>query len=142
MATQTRRIGYRITKCKELSFEFKSFPDFKLTERNVSFQYSCSIEQAGDSAIRFIFDVFYSANGEQLFRQKAESIFSIEPIEGAIDFIPDGRVIDHIDIIPTLIGLSYSALRGMISIRTANTPLENFPAPIINAADLAKKMIQ
>ena len=142
MATQTRRIGYRITKCKELSFEFKSFPDFKLTEKNVSFNYSCSIEQASDNSIRFIIDVFYEVNGDQIFRQKAESIFSIEPINGAIEFMADGKIIDHIDIIPTLIGLSYSAIRGMISIRTASTPLENFPAPIINAVDLAKKMIQ
>lgn len=49
----------------------------------------------------------------------------------------EDRLIDKVQIMPTLIGIAFSGMRGMVAIRTAGTPLEQYPLPIINPKEFS-----
>lgn len=138
---ETRQtVGYRLVKCKERSFEVKLVSGKKYSEKSVSFHFGCKIEPAEKNQISFIINVFYTIDNQEVFRQETETVFELDPIDQAIEYQSDGRIVDHVNIVPTLLGLSYSSTRGMIAIRTAGTGLEFFPAPIVDAAEIAKSM--
>lgn len=133
-------IGYRLVKCKERSFEIKLVSGKKYSEKSVAFHFSCSIEPAEKNQISFIINAIYTIDDQEVFKQETETVFELDPIEQAIEYKPNGKLLDHVNIVPTLLGLSYSSTRGMIAIRTAGTGLEFFPAPIVDAAEIAKRL--
>ena len=133
-------VGYRLIKCKERSFEMKLVSGEKYSAKSVAFHFGCRIEPIGKNQLSFVINIIYTIDGQEAFKQETETVFELEPMEQAIECQPDGRIVDHVNIVPTLLGLSYSSTRGMIAIRTAGTGLEYYPAPIVDAAEIAKKM--
>lgn len=134
-----QKVSFRLVRCKERSFETKLVSGKKYPEKFVAFQFSCRIEPVEQKQISFVINVFYTVEDQEVFRQETETIFELDPIEQAIEFLPKG-IVDHVNIIPTLLGISYSSTRGMIAIRTAGTGLEYYPAPVVDAAEIAKQM--
>ena len=54
----------------------------------------------------------------------------------------EDRLIDKVQIMPTLIGIAFSGMRGMVAIRTAGTPLEQYPLPLIKPKEFCDHFIK
>lgn len=137
-----KTIGYRIVSCKERSFEAKLHPAEKVSGADVSFQYGCSINVVPANRLSITIISTILVKGELGIKLESETIFEFTPFDTAFDTSVSGRIVDRIGIMPTLFGLSYSSTRGMMAIRTAGTPLQAFPLPIVNAVDVTQRMLQ
>ena len=135
-----KSVGYRIVSCRELSYMINSRPSEKLSGTDVSYQYGCSINviEGNHISIKIMSNGF--VKGEPVVKLESETVFEFKPFDAAFDISEEGRIVDRIGIMPTLFGLSYSSTRGMMAIRTAGTPLESFPLPIVDAIDVINKM--
>lgn len=134
-------VGYRILSCKELSFEKRLLPSGKLSAADVSFKFGCKFKPEKNRLAIVIMASLMMA-GEDAVKVESETTFEITPFDSAFDVSEGGKIVDHIGILPTLFGLAYSSTRGMMAVRTAGTPLENYPLPIIDAVDTTNKMLQ
>ncbi len=137
-----KSVGYRIVSCKERSYEIKFRPAEKLSGADVSYQYACSLNTVAVNRISIVIISSVFVKGEEVIKLESETIFEFSPFNSAFDTSVNGRIVDRIGIMPTLFGLSYSSTRGMMAIRTAGTPLEAFPLPIVDAVEVTRKMLQ
>lgn len=133
-------VGYRLVKCGERAFATKLVIGKVYPEKSVAFHFACKINPSEKNRLSFIITVNYTVEGHEVFKLESETVFELMPLEQAIELLPDGKIVDHVGIVPTLLGISYSSTRGMIAIRTAGTGLDSFPAPIVNTVDVVKKM--
>lgn len=53
--------------------------------------------------------------------------------------LKDGKILEKITVIPTLINVAIGTLRGMVASKTNGTFLKNFPLPLIDPNSLLKK---
>lgn len=136
-----KSVGYRIVRCKELSFESKIVSNGKVPGNAVSYQFGCQMHPGPDNRLAFVLSVVTLIEGIQAFKLESETVFEISPFDTAISVDADGQLVDYVGIIPTLFGLSFSTMRGMVAIRTAGTVLENYPIPIIDAVSAVKNMM-
>ena len=136
-----KSVGYRIVRCKELSFESKIVSNGKVPGKSVSYQFGCQIQPRQENHLAFILSVVTLIEGSQAFKLEAETVFEISPMDAAVSVDDSGQLVDHVGIIPTLFGLSFSTMRGMVAIRTAGTVLENYPIPIIDATAAVKNLM-
>lgn len=78
----------------------------------------------------------------RLLRHTVEVVFSIPSMD---DFVPPTPARDKIDISPSvmsmMLGVAIGALRGMVAQKTAGTPLEERPLPLINISELVSRLI-
>ena len=135
-----KKFGFRLIRCKELSFESAPVSVKAIPADAVSFQYGFRIMPFEKKGVSLIVTGIILVDGVQVFKLASEFVFEITPMEGVIELMPDGRLQDHANIVPTLFGIAYSTLRGMLAVRTAGTPLEKYPLPIIDAYDAVKRM--
>lgn len=134
-------VSYCILSCKEISFEMKHSPSGKLHADEVSFTFNCKLKPEKPH-LAIVLEASLLIAGESSVKVASESIFEITPFDSAFDVSAEGKIVDHIGILPTLFGLAYSSTRGMMAVRTAGTPLGNYPLPIIDAVDMTKKMLR
>lgn len=77
-----------------------------------------------------------------LLRYAVESVYEIPGID---EFISFNSTREKVDIPPSLmslmLGTSIGAMRGMLAVRTAGTPLESRPLPLINLTALVSRLI-
>lgn len=135
-----KKFGFRLIRCKELSFESTPVPGRAISADAVSFQYGFRVMSFENKGLSLTITGIILVDGMQVFKLAAEFVFEISPMEGVIEVMPDGGLQDHANIVPNLFGIAYSTLRGMLAIRTAGTPLEKYPLPIIDAYDAVKRM--
>lgn len=135
-----KKFGFRLIRCKELSFESTPVSGRTIPAGAVSFRYGFRIQPFEKKGVSLTVTGIILVDGEQVFKLASEFVFEITPMEGVIELMPDGRLQDHANIVPNLFGIAYSTLRGMLTIRTAGTPLEKYPLPIIDAHDAVKRM--
>lgn len=141
MEKAAKSVGYRILTCKELSFEKKLLPFGKLKADEISFTFNCKLKPEKPH-LSIVLVASLLVAGESSVKVESETTFEITPFDSAFDVSADGKIVDHIGILPTLFGLAYSSTRGMMAIRTAGTSLENYSLPIIDAVDMTKKMLR
>ena len=137
-----KSVGYRIVSCKERSYDMKFRPTEKMSGTDVNYQYGCSFSLAAANRISVVIVSTVFVKGENVLKLESETIFEFSPFDSAFDTSVNGRIVDRIGIMPTLFGLSYSATRGMMAIRTAGTQLESFPLPIVDAVDVTQRMLK
>lgn len=135
-----KKFSFRLIRCRELSFESASVPGKTIPADAVSFQYGFRVMPFEKKGVSFTVTGIILVDRAQVFKLVAEFVFEISPMEGVIEVMPDGGLQDHANIVPNLFGIAYSTLRGMLAIRTAGTPLEKYPLPIIDAYDAVKRM--
>ena len=65
--------------------------------------------------------------------------FSIEEFHSVISIDEDNKIIKFsTNLMPTLLSITYGALRGALYERVKNTPMESFPLPLISMPQLEK----
>ena len=66
--------------------------------------------------------------------------YSVQTLEDAFSIDRDNQQINiKADILPAFIGAAYSTLRGIVYVRTVDTPLATYPIPMIELQTLISK---
>jgi hypothetical protein len=66
--------------------------------------------------------------------------YSVQTLEDAFSIDRDNQQINiKTDILPAFIGAAYSTLRGIVYVRTVDTPLATYPIPMIELQTLINK---
>lgn len=66
--------------------------------------------------------------------------YSVQTLEDAFSIDRDNQQINiKADILPAFIGAAYSTLRGIVYVRTVDTPLATYPIPMIELQTLINK---
>lgn len=66
--------------------------------------------------------------------------YSVQTLEDAFSIDRDNQQINiKADILPAFIGAAYSTLRGIVYVRTIDTPLATYPIPMIELQTLINK---
>ena len=66
--------------------------------------------------------------------------YSVQTLEDAFSIDRDNQQINiKTDILPAFIGAAYSTLRGIVYVRTIDTPLATYPIPMIELQTLISK---
>ncbi|MDE6134351.1 MAG: hypothetical protein K2F79_02110 [Muribaculaceae bacterium] len=69
----------------------------------------------------------------------AVATFAVDDITAHIHEHDDRGLIDS-DLMSMMLGISVGALRGIVAMRTADTPLRNHPLPIIDLSALMRRL--
>ena len=112
-----------------------------ITEKSLQFQYRIeTIIKMAENVITIIPQIRYLHLNTKLYEASVEINFSISSLSALIDIDPENRTLEmKVDILPTLLGIAYSTLRGIVYTRTLSSPLESFPIPAIDIKLLAEK---
>ena len=112
-----------------------------ITEKSLQFQYRIeTIIKMAENVITIIPQIRYLHLNTKLYEASVEINFSISSLSALIDIDPENRTLEmKVDILPTLLGIAYSTLRGIVYTRTLSSPLESFPIPAIDIKVLAEK---
>ena len=112
-----------------------------ITEKSLQFQYRIeTIIKMAENVITIIPQIRYLHLNTKLYEASVEINFSISSMSALIDIDPENRTLEmKVDILPTLLGIAYSTLRGIVYTRTLSSPLESFPIPAIDIKVLAEK---
>lgn len=66
--------------------------------------------------------------------------YSVQTLDNAFSIDRDNQQINiKADILPSFIGAAYSTLRGIVYVRTVDTPLATYPIPMIELQTLINK---
>lgn len=71
-----------------------------------------------------------------IFSCKIQLIFIVRDLSTLITVEKNGKLSFKIDIIPDLVSITVGALRGIVAVKTDQTPLESIPIPLINPIQL------
>ncbi len=104
-----------------------------LNEQTLKFQYKIStVIKMSEDVIVVIPSMRYLYDDDVIFEASAEFVYAVRTLAAAIDVDKENRKINvKSNIFPSLLGASYSTLRGMAFARTKETPLARFPAPMV-----------
>lgn len=84
----------------------------------------------------------YRYNNTDLFQAESKMVFVVNSLNDIINRNDSKNTITFsFDIVPTLVGASYSTLRGIVYKETKNGPLEKYPMPLMSTKVLGEKCI-
>ena len=77
-----------------------------------------------------------------LFQAESKTVFVVNSLNEIINRDDSKNTITFsFDIVPTLVGASYSTLRGIVYKETKNGPLEKYPMPLMPMNVLVEKCV-
>lgn len=112
-----------------------------LSEDTLVFQFkvNATINQSTDTIAIFM-AIRYKYENAELFQAESKTVFAINSLNEIITRDDTKNTITFsYDIMPTLVGASYSTLRGIVFKETQNEPLEKFPMPLLPMKVLVEK---
>ena len=84
----------------------------------------------------------YRYNNTDLFQAESKTVFVVNSLNDIINRDDIKNTITFsFDIVPTLVGASYSTLRGIVYKETKNGPLEKYPMPLMSTKVLGEKCV-
>lgn len=112
-----------------------------IEEQSLKFQYKIrTVIKMSEDTIIVIPSIRYSYNEKVIFESSAEFVYSIRTLAAAIDVDKENKKINvKSNIFPSLLGAAYSTLRGMSFVRSQETPLSKFPAPMVEVDTLLNR---
>lgn len=140
-------IEIRLLKVQEIGFYMDSslFGEIKASQLNdlhIFFGFKLKPDIKRDL---LVLDVLVKYNlggikGKKILEIESSNAFKIKNIKDLLK-IKDDTIEDTSGITPTLVGIAIGTIRGMLVTKTAGTPLDKYPIPIINPATLCDKTI-
>ena len=112
-----------------------------ISEESLQFQYKIgTVIKLTENTITVIPSIRYMFGGTVLFESRAEFNYSVLSLDAVMDVDKENKKLNmKVNIFPTLLGASYSSLRGIVYARTLATPLEKYPIPMIDINTLLSK---
>jgi len=84
----------------------------------------------------------YRYNNADLFQAGSKTVFVVTSLNEIVTRDDSKNTITFsFDIVPTLVGASYSTLRGIVYKETKNGPLEKYPVPLMPMKVLVEKCV-
>lgn len=123
-----------IISLREIGMQINTEELHKINPNNLEVSFGMRLCKEKENELILILHTIINLIEEhrkEIFKYSCEHKFHIGHMVDAIECNED-RLIDKVQIMPTLIGIAFSGMRGMVAIRTAGTPLEQYPLPIIN----------
>ncbi len=120
---------------------FSEVTSENINESALKFQYKIrTVIKMSEDIIVVIPSMRYLYKGNVIFETSAEFVYSIQTLAVAIDVDKENnKIIVKSNFFRSLLGTAYSTLRGMLFVRTQETPLAKFPAPLVNVDTLVSK---
>ena len=142
------KIELRLLKIQELAFimdsaKIAAIPDFDF--KNISIEFGIKTEIIPEKEL-FILDTLVKYNylldaqSERIVELETTNHFEIKKLKELIDTNESAVFKDNSGILPTLIGISVSSLRGMLVVKTVGTLLSDFPLPLVNPTDIYSRL--
>ena len=121
--------------------KFNEIISEKINEHTIKFQFKIkTIIKLSEDTIIVIPSLRYLFDNQMIFEASADFNFSIDTLGEAIEVDKDNKKINvKANIFPSIIGAAYSTLRGIAFVRSQNTPLSKYPAPLIEIDTLLSK---
>ena len=114
-----------------------------LSEDTLVFQFkvNATISLSKDTIAIFM-AIRYKYENSELFQAESKTVFAVNSLNEIITRDESKNTITFsFDIIPTLVGASYSTLRGIVYKEMQNEPLEKFPMPLMPMKVLVEKCV-
>lgn len=148
MNTQKRKIEIRLLKVQEISFYVDSSlyvrkESIKPDDLNISFGLKLTPDIQHDLLELYIVAT-YNTNekeGEKILEMESLNTFEIKNIKDLL-IVNEGAIEDISGIIPTLVGVAIGTIRGMLVAKTAGTPLDKYPLPMVNPKTLCENILR
>ncbi len=112
-----------------------------LSEDVLGFQFKVDAKvNPAKEAITIDIAIRYRYENADLFLAGSKTLFIVNSLEDIITRDDSQNTITFsFDIVPTLVGASYSTLRGIVYKETKNGPLEKYPMPLMPMKVLVEK---
>ena len=139
MSQTTKKFDIGIISLREIGMKINTEELHKINPNNLEVSFGMRLCKEKENELILILHTIINLIEEQrkeIFSYSCEHNFHIDHMDDAIECNED-RLIDKVQIMPTLIGIAFSGMRGMVAIRTAGTPLEQYPLPIINPKEFS-----
>lgn len=148
MSTTKRKIEIRLLKVQEVGFYMDSSlyvaeESIKPDDLNISF----GLRLAPDiqhNLLELNVIVIYRINGKEgrkILEISSLNIFEIKKIKDLL-IVNEEAIEDISGIIPTLVGVAVGTIRGMLVNKTAGTPLDKYPLPMVNPETLCENILR
>lgn len=121
-------------------------PENKFDPRNLKIDFGINIKLNLEEEI-FILTVMVKYNydikgvSNNVLELTSENQFKVLDLKNLIIIKSNGDFEDKANLLPTLLGLSISTIRGMLVVKTAGTILANPPLPIVNPTEILKSIV-
>ena len=136
-------VDISLVACKESSFDAHLDSNMEIDVNYIYFGYEFEINKTGVDSIRIDFAGRYSSGRDETLIRLVTSVeFQILNMEKLLLFTKNGSIKDPTHIIAPLLVVSYGAMRGMMATKTAGTPLEKFPVPLLSQSELYRTFLE
>lgn len=108
----------------------------------IRFQYRVNVElNLSKETITVTPDVRYKCREVTILTSEAQFVYSVPGLKANTLYNSEtGEIKQKADIIPTLASASFSSLRGMIHFATKETPVNEYPVPLVGIDSLIQKI--
>ena len=113
----------------------------ELSEDLLGFQFKVNaVVNTAEETITINMSIRYRYEDVDLFQAESKTIFLVSSLDEIITRDDnDNTITFSYDIVPTLVGASYSTLRGIVFKETKNGPLGKYPMPLMPTKVLVEK---
>ena len=136
-------IKYRIDSInqEEFSLNIEGVDLSNMNELTLKFQYKMeTLLKMNDNLILVKPSVKLLYNESPVLTASVIVSYSVQTLDNAFSIDRDNQQINiKADILPSFIGAAYSTLRGIVYVRTVDTPLATYPIPMIELQTLINK---
>jgi hypothetical protein len=136
-------IKYRIDSIsqEEFSLNIEGVDLSKMNDNTLKFQYKMeTLLKMNENIILVKPSARLLYNDSPVLTASVIVSYSVQTLEDAFSIDRDNQQINiKADILPAFIGAAYSTLRGIVYVRTVDTPLATYPIPMIELQTLINK---
>jgi len=142
-------IKLRLLKIQEIAFimdlaKIAAIPDFDF--KNIAIEFGFKTEIIPEKELFILntlvkYSYLLNDKSEKIVELETTNHFEIEKLKELIDTKESDVFKVNSGILPTLIGISVSSLRGIMVVKTDGTLLSEFPLPLVNPTDICSQMI-
>lgn len=136
-------IKYRILSISEEKFTLNidKINVSDLNEESLRFQYKIeTLIKMSENLIHITPSIRFILGDTTILEVSATVSFDVQTLDIAFSVDKENHKINiKADILPSFVGASYSTLRGIVHAKTADTPLAQYPIPMIEMQTLMNK---
>lgn len=148
MSTKKRKIEIRLLRVKEVGFYMDSSLDMVKElinpgDLNISFGLRLAPDIQHD-LLELNVVVIYRFNGKEgrkILEIESLNMFEIKNLKDLL-LVNEEAIEDRSGIVPTLVGVAIGTIRGILVTRTAGTPMDKYPLPMVNPETLSENILQ
>lgn len=136
-------VSFRLLSIGDMQFSFSNNDELlsSVNKDNLKFQYRIDSEiHISEGVIYVIPQIRYMIGRVEIFHATASIEYAFDDLNSIVNIEDGGKMVNFkFDILPPILSASYDTLRGLVHMKTMNTPLAEFPIPMIGVKLLIEK---